>query len=138
MRVASKGRGLPAVATVAAIAAASAAAPAPAPAAIAAAPTTTAASAFSLRSGFVHDEVTASEVLAVQRIDRAIRILIIGYFNEGKSPGLSGETITNQINAGWRHTHLSEPLLNLFFRRGKWEITDIELLHLPLLLPGTQ
>lgn len=67
--------------------------------AITAAPTCTAAGSFSLWPCFIHDEITASEVLAVQGIDRAIRILIIGYFNERKTPGLSGEAITNEINA---------------------------------------
>jgi hypothetical protein len=91
---------LPAVAAVATISAASAAATPPAvPAASttipAATATTAAAGTFGLRPGFVHDEITPAEVLAVQRIHCAIRILVIGYFDERETPGLSCETVTN-------------------------------------------
>src|SRR5258706_281954 len=88
---------LPAIATVAAISAApataavapattptAATAMAAAPAAISAAPAGTAASALCLGTCFIHDEVSPAEILTVQGVHRAIRIFVVGNFNEGE------------------------------------------------------
>jgi hypothetical protein len=136
---------LPAIAAVAAISAApTTAAVAAAPAATAAAPTAvstapTAATAAALRLGtcFIHHEVSPAKILAVQGVDGAVRVFVIGYFHEGETARLARESIANQIDARRCYSHLGKPLLKLFFRRGKRKITDIELLHLLLLLPGT-
>jgi len=141
---------LPAIATVAAISAApataavapattptAATAMAAAPAAISAAPAGTAASALCLGTCFIHDEVSPTEILTVQGVHRAIRIFVVGNFNEGEPARLPRKTVANQIDAGGSYTDLRKPLVELLFRRGKRKITDIELLHLLLLLSGT-
>jgi hypothetical protein len=95
---------LPAVAAVApvtAIAAASAAttmatasaATATAPTAVSAAPA--AAAAFCLRPCFIHHEVAPAEILAVQRIHRAIRIVIAIHFDKCETARLSRKTVTD-------------------------------------------
>src|SRR5580704_7317761 len=78
--------GLPAIAAVAAISTAIAATPA----ATASASTTAPASAptagtLGLRPGFVDHQVPSTEVLTVQGVDGAVRIFVIGYFNEGEA-----------------------------------------------------
>jgi hypothetical protein len=140
---------LPAIATVAAISAAPATAAVPATttptaatamaAASASVPSAPASAAAALRLGtcFIHHEVSPAEILTVQRVHRAIRVFVVGHFNEGESARLSRKTVANQIDARGSYTDLRKPLVELFFRRGKRKITDIELLHLLLLLSGT-
>jgi hypothetical protein len=142
---------LPAIATVTAISAAPATAsvaPAATPtaatamaaasSAISAAPaSTTAATALCLGTCFIHHEVSPAEILTVQGVHRAVRIFVVGHFNEGESARLPRKTVANQIDAGGSYTDLRKPLVELLFRRGKRKISDIELLHLSLLLPGT-
>jgi hypothetical protein len=141
---------LPAISTVAAIAAApttttvaatpTAATTTAASAAIPAAPATTAAAAAAalcLGTCFIHHEVSPAEILTVQGVHGAIRVFVIGHFNEGEPARLSRKTIANQIDPRRCYTDLREPLVELLFRRGKRKITDIELLHLLLLLSGT-
>jgi hypothetical protein len=137
---------LPAIAAVAAIPAA------PATAAMAAAPTTAtamatasatvpaapaAAAALCLGTCFIHYEVSPAKILPVQGVDGAIRIFVIRHFYEGEPARLSRKPVANQVDARGSYTDLREPLVELVFRRGKRKITDIELLHLLLLLPGT-
>src|SRR6266849_1349306 len=127
---------LPAIATVAAITAA------PATAAVAAASTATATSATAagalcLGTRFIHHEVSPAEVLPVQGINRAIRIFVSVDFDERETARLARETVADEIDARGRYTDLRKPLVELIFRRGERKITDIELLHLSLLLPGT-
>jgi len=107
---------------IAAAAAATAAAVAPAPAATAA--------PLGLRTRFVDHQVPATKILAIQIGDRAVRFFIVCDFDEGKPPRLPREAIPNQIDCGRSHTQLSQPFLQLFFSRGKREISDIKLLHL--------
>jgi hypothetical protein len=83
-----------------------------------------------LRTRFIHYQVPATEILTVEIGDRAIRFFIIGNFDEGKTPRLAREPIPNQIDCGRVDPYLSEPLLQLFFRCRKREITDVKLLHL--------
>jgi hypothetical protein len=142
--------GLPAIATVAAISAASATTTVPATttptattamaAASAAVPSAPATAATALRLGtcFIHHEVSPAEILTVQGVHRAIRVFVVGHFNEGESARLSRKTVANQIDARGSYTNLRKPLVELLFRRGKRKISDIELLHLLLLLPGTE
>ena len=135
---------LPAIAAVAAISAAPAsaavastpAATAPAPTAVSSAPAST-STALRLGTCFIHHEVSAAKILPVQGIDGAVRVFVIGDFHESETTRLARETIANQIDARRCNSHLGKPLLKLLFRRGKRKITDIELLHLLLLLPGT-
>src|SRR5712664_921656 len=139
---------LPAIATVATISAAPAtAAMAATPtasssmdatsASVPAAPATTAASALCLGTRFIYNEVSPPEILTVQGVHRAIRVFVIGHFNESEPARLSRKPVANQIDARGSYTDLRKPLVELLFRRGKRKISDIELLHLSLLLPGT-
>jgi hypothetical protein len=70
-----------------------------APAAVAApASSTTGTASFRLRPRLVHHQIASTEILPVQRIDRAICFFVISDFNEGKPARLSRKTITNQIH----------------------------------------
>jgi hypothetical protein len=89
------------------------------------------AATLSLRPGFIDHEVPAAEILAVQRVDRAVGVFIALHFHEGKAAGLSREAITNEIDTRGSYANLCEPFLQLLFRRGKRKIADVELLHLP-------
>jgi hypothetical protein len=51
-----------------------------------------------LRPRFVDYQVPPAEILAVQRVHRAIRIFVALHFNEGKTARLSRETVTNEID----------------------------------------
>jgi hypothetical protein len=138
---------LPAIAAVAAIPAAPAtAAMAAAPAAATAMATPSAAvpaapasasAALCLGTCFIHHEVSSAEILTVQGVDGTIRIFVICHFYEGEPAGLSRKPVANQVDARGSYTDLREPFVELVFRRGKRKISDIELLHLLLLLPGT-
>jgi hypothetical protein len=134
---------LPAISAVAAISAAPATASvASTPAATTAAPASVstspaASAAFRLGTCFIHHEVSPAKILPVQGVDGAVRVFVIGDFHESETTRLARETIANQIDARRCYSHLRKPLLKLLFRRGKRKITDIELLHLLLLLPGT-
>src|SRR5579859_703527 len=99
-------------------------------AATATASTTTTTSALSLRPRFIDDEVPPAEVLAVQRIDRAVGVFVALHFHEGKAAGLTREPVTNEIDTRGSYANLCEPFLQLLFRRGKRKIADVELLHL--------
>jgi hypothetical protein len=101
-----------------------------APAAVSATSAATAAAALCLGTRFIHNEVSPAKILAVQGVDGAVRVFVIGNFDEGETARLPRETITNQIDAGGGDTDLRKPLVELIFRRGKRKITDIELLHL--------
>jgi len=46
---------------------------------------TTTAAALRLGTRFIHNEVSPAEILAVQGIDRAIRVFIVGNFDESKT-----------------------------------------------------
>jgi hypothetical protein len=65
----------------------------------AAASTTATTAAFGLRSRFIHHQVASAKILTVQRVDRAIRIVVVAQFNECKSSRLARKTIPNQIDA---------------------------------------
>jgi hypothetical protein len=56
-------------------------------------------SAFRLGTSFVNDQVPSAEILAVQGVDGAIGVFVILNFDEGKTAGLSRETVTNEIDA---------------------------------------
>jgi len=93
-----------AIAAVAAIPTASTATATAIPTAAAAAPAAITATspaatgAFGLRASFVHDKVPATEVLAVKAVDCAIRILIVGNFDEGEATRLTRKAIANQTD----------------------------------------
>jgi hypothetical protein len=140
---------LPAIATVAAIPAApatasmtsapatAASAMAAASAAISAATAGTTSAALCLGTCFVYYKVSPAKILTVQRIYRAIRVFVIGHFNERETARLARKPVANQVNPGGSHADLREPLVKLLLRRGKRKISDIKLLHLVLLLSGT-
>jgi hypothetical protein len=140
--------GLPAISAVAAIPAvspvstastttpAASAVPPAVPATSAAVATASAASttppaALCLGPGFVHHQIASAEILTIQRINRAVRIFVIGHFHEGETTRLPRKAVPNQIDTRWTDTHLRKPLLELLFCRGKRKVTYVELLHLP-------
>src|SRR5262245_28916219 len=92
---------------------------------------TTAATAAArlLRASFVDDEIPASEVLSVHGVDGAIRLFVIGDFDESKTTRLAREAVTNQIYCGGVDTGLCEKIVQRILRRGERKITNIELLH---------
>src|SRR6266404_4421477 len=107
---------LPAIATVATISAAPATAAmtatptasssmAATSAAVPAAPAST-ASALCLGTCFIYNEVSPPEILTVQGVHRAIRVFVIGHFNEGEPARLSRKTVANQIDARGSYTDL--------------------------------
>jgi hypothetical protein len=61
----------------------------------AAAAASAAPGAFGLGPRFVHHKVPSAKVLAVQRIDRTIRIFVIAHFNEREPTRLPRETIAD-------------------------------------------
>jgi hypothetical protein len=83
-----------------------------------------------LRPRFIDYQVPAAEILAVQGVNGAIGILIALHFDEGKTTRLARKTVTNKIDARGSNADLRKPFLQLLFRRGKWKIADVELLHL--------
>jgi hypothetical protein len=99
--------------------------------------TATASASLCLGTRFVDHQVSPAEILPVQGINRTVRVLVVGYFNESESARLARETVTNEVDTRRGNTDLRKPLLKLVFRCRKRKITDIELLHLELLLPGT-
>src|SRR5258708_7729756 len=109
----------------------------PPPPAVPAAPATAAAAALCLGTCFIHHEVSPPEILTVQGVHRAIRVFVIGHFNEGEPARLSRKPVANQVDARGSYTYLRKPLVKLDFLHDNRKITDIELLHLLLLLPGT-
>ncbi|HZV60475.1 MAG TPA: hypothetical protein VFF42_09040, partial [Candidatus Eremiobacteraceae bacterium] len=58
-------------------------------------PSPAATCAFCLRPGFVNYQIATAKILAVQGINGAIRIFVIGYFDECKTARLSSKTVTN-------------------------------------------
>jgi hypothetical protein len=99
-------KGLPAIAAIATVSAITTAttaattsttiAAAAAAIATAASPATaTAARALGLRTGFIDDEIPATEVLTVEAIHRAIGVFIVGNFDESEAARLARETVTN-------------------------------------------
>jgi hypothetical protein len=129
---------LPAVAAIPAVSAITAAATATTAAAVPTAATTptivatsTAATrTFGLRTGFINNQVPATEVLTVQAGDRAICIFITCDFNECKPSRLSSEAVPNQTDCRRANSQLTKPFLQLLFRCVERKITDVKLLHL--------
>jgi hypothetical protein len=96
-----------------------------------AASATATTAALCLRPRFIDHEVSPAEILTVQRINGAIRVLVITHFDEGESTRLARKTIADQIDTRGSYTHLREPFVELVFRGGKRKIPNVELLHLP-------
>ena len=108
---------------------ATAAAESPAAAASSSSPAT-AATTLTHRPSFVHDDVASFELLAVQRLNRTVCFFVILDFDKTEASRLSRETIANESNIRRSYTCLSEPFSDFFFRRLKWEIPHVKLLHL--------
>jgi hypothetical protein len=141
----AKSASLPAIAAVAAISPAPASTATTIPAApTSSAPASTAAitapaatAALCLGTRFIYNEVPSAKILAIQRIDGAVRVFVVGDLDEGETARLPRKTIADEIHSRGSHTDLRKPLVQLILRRGKRKIPDIKLLHLSLLLPGT-
>jgi hypothetical protein len=107
-----------AISTTTAISAA--AAPVAATAAIA---SSTAAALF--RTRFIHDDAATHEVLAIERLNCAGGFLIVGHFDETKTPKLSRHLIANQCDVGPGNTRLREPTAQILLGRLKWQIPNV-------------
>jgi hypothetical protein len=117
-----------AVATTAA--AASATAPATVSAAIAAASaTTTAASAFSLRTSFIHHQRAAKKVFAVEGCDRLLCCAVVMNFGETETARLSCKTIAKECERIRLYADFSKQRLHLLFCGLKREIPNVQFLH---------
>jgi len=105
-------------------------------AAVPAAPATTAAAALCLGTCFIH---TSSSAEILNRSGSSPRDPHLRHWSllRRRNRATVRKPIANQIDAEGVTPILREPLVELVFRRGKRKITDIELLHLLLLLPGT-
>jgi hypothetical protein len=64
-----------------------------------------------LRARFIDNKVPAAEILTVETGYRAIRIFVIGDFNESEAARLSGKTVTNQTDGRRADSQLSKPFL---------------------------
>jgi hypothetical protein len=62
------------------------------------------------RTRFIDDDVPSHEVLAVERLNRAIRLLIVRNFDETEAPKLSRHLIANQCDTRSRNPRLREPV----------------------------
>jgi hypothetical protein len=118
-----------AVATASA-ATASATAPATVSAAIAAAsPTTTAASAFSLRTSFIHHQRAAKKVFAVKGRNRLLCCAVVMNFGETETARLSCKTIAKQCERIWLYADFSKQRLHLLFCSLKRQVPNVQFLH---------
>jgi hypothetical protein len=102
-----KTEGLPAVAAISAVATISTIAAASTPAATATMSAATAtettataatAAALLLRPCFIHDQITATEVLAVEGIHRAVCLFVIRNFDESKTARLACKAVANEVD----------------------------------------
>jgi hypothetical protein len=61
-----------------------------------AATTAAGASAFTLRTGFIHHQCAAQKILAIERFDRFVSFGIVADFGETETARLSRETIAQK------------------------------------------
>jgi hypothetical protein len=126
----------PATASVAATASAPSAAPTTTVAAAASttaatsmATTASAASAtFALRTRFIYNERAAKEILAVERTDGLLRVLVF-HFGEAKPARLPRKAIAQQRQRIRLHADFREQRLDLLFRGLEREIAHVQFLH---------
>jgi hypothetical protein len=59
------------------------------------APATATAATLCLWTRFIHNEVSPAEILAIQGVDGAVCVFVIGNFDEREAARLSRETVTN-------------------------------------------
>jgi hypothetical protein len=119
-------------AAAAATAAASTAATASATAttaAVTAASSATAASAFTLRTRFVHHQRAAQKVLAVERGDGFLCLGVVTNLREAEPAGLSRKPIAQQRQRIRLHADLREQRSNLLFCSLEREIPNVKFLH---------
>jgi hypothetical protein len=93
-------------------------------------PASATSASFCLGPRLIHHQVASAEILAIQRIDGALRVFIVAHFHEREATRLAGETVANQIHGRGRDADLRKPFVELVFRGGKREIANVELLHL--------
>ncbi len=79
-------------------------------ASVSAAPSATTAAALCLGTRFVHHEVPPAEILAVQRVDGAVRVFVVGDFDKREPARLPRETVTNKIYTGGSHENGRLPI----------------------------
>lgn len=75
------------------------------PAVSAATPRTSAATAFPLRTRFIHHQRPPHEILSVQSLDRFFRFAVVSNFRKSESARLPGKTILQQTECIGTHTN---------------------------------
>jgi hypothetical protein len=100
---------------------------------VASAATTT---ALSRGSRFVHHDIPPHEVVAIQRLDRALGFFVAIDFDKAEAARLTRETVAYQRDAGHRHACLREPAAQFLFAGLKRQITHVEFFHRPTPFPG--
>src|SRR5437879_13350167 len=76
--------------------------------AVSATPPTATTAALCLGTRFIHHEVPPAEILAVQRVHRAVRVFVIAHFDEREPARLPSETVANQIYTRGSYANLRE------------------------------
>jgi hypothetical protein len=118
------------VATASAATASATAAPAAVSAAITASPASaTTASAFSLRTSFIHHQRAAKKVFAVEGCDRLLRCAVVMNFGETETARLSRETIAKQCERIRLYADFSKQRLHLLFCGFKRQVPNVQFLH---------
>jgi hypothetical protein len=118
-----------AVATASAATASATAAPAAVSAAITAAPAATTASAFSLRTSFIHHQRAAKKVFAVKSRNRLLCCAVVMNFGETETARLSCKTIAKQCERIWLYADFSKQRLHLLFCSLKRQVPNVQFLH---------
>src|SRR5207253_7284346 len=83
-----------------------------------------------LRTGLVHHEIPATEILTIHRINRAVGFFVVGNFDECEATRLARKTVTDEIDCRGVDSRLREEFMQRIFRGGKRKISNVKLLHL--------
>jgi RNase P/RNase MRP subunit POP5 len=94
-----------------------------------AATTPAGATAFTLRTRFIHHQRAAQKILAVKRFDGFIRFGVVANLGETETARLSRETIAQQRERIRLHANFRKQRRYLLFRGLERQITDIQFLH---------
>src|SRR5580700_1402911 len=97
--------------------------------AVASASATTTASALALRTGFIHHQRAAKEILAVQRLNRLFRFRIVSDFREAESARLPGKTIAQKRERIRLHSDFRKQRRYLLFCSLERQISHVQFLH---------
>jgi hypothetical protein len=94
-----------------------------------AATTSAGATAFTLRTRFIHNQRAAQKIFAVERFDGFVRFGVVANFSETETARLSRETIAQQRKRIRLHANFRKQRRYLLFRGLERQITHIQFLH---------